>query len=87
MYRVITRLTQSAAHSVRYCSTSSEAVQQRIAGMVKENKVVLFMKGTPDEPMCGFSRAVVQMIDIHGVDRKDLNTHNILEDQAIREGK
>ena len=33
----------------------------------KENKVVLFMKGVPQQPMCGFSKAVVQILELHGV--------------------
>lgn len=66
---------------------SSEAgVQAKLAELVKENKIVLFMKGTPDQPMCGFSKAVVQIMDIHEVDRKYLSTHNVLEDEDIRQG-
>ena len=34
--------------------------------MVKENKLFVFMKGTPDQPRCGFSNAVVQVLDANG---------------------
>jgi monothiol glutaredoxin len=38
-------------------------IQSWIDNVVKTNDVVLFMKGTPDQPMCGFSGRVVQMLD------------------------
>jgi len=44
------------------------------------------MKGTPDQPQCGFSRAVCQILDIHEVDRKLISAHNVLEDEEIRQG-
>lgn len=54
--------------------------------LVKENKLFVFMKGTPDMPMCGFSKAVCQVLDLHGVDLESLKTFNVLEDPAVREG-
>eukprot|EP01137_Pigoraptor_chileana_P026213 Opistho-2@96855 len=51
---------------------------------VKENPVVVFMKGTPDQPMCGFSRAVVQVLNMHGV--SSYKFYNVLEDEAVRQG-
>jgi monothiol glutaredoxin len=53
---------------------------------VKAKPVVLFMKGTPDSPQCGFSRAVVQVLDIHGVPREKMQTYNVLEDAELRSG-
>ena len=50
---------------------------------VKTNDVVLFMKGTPQFPMCGFSGQVVQILNYVGVPFKGVN---VLEDQEIREG-
>lgn len=50
---------------------------------VKSNDVVLFMKGTPQFPQCGFSGQVVQILDHLGVDYKGIN---VLEDMALREG-
>ncbi|RIB07533.1 thioredoxin-like protein [Gigaspora rosea] len=52
----------------------------------EKNDVVLFMKGTPDSPQCGFSRAVVQILNTQGVDFKRIKTFNVLEDQELREG-
>lgn len=53
--------------------------------MVKKDKVVVFMKGTPAQPMCGFSNAVVQILRMHGVD--DYAAYNVLEDQELRQGQ
>jgi monothiol glutaredoxin len=61
----------------------SDDVQQAIDKAVKSNDVVLFMKGTPTFPQCGFSSVVVQVLDYLGV---DYVATNVLEDQAIREG-
>jgi len=58
--------------------------QQRIDQVVKNNRVVLFMKGNAQFPMCGFSGRAVQLINACGVD--DLKTVNVLEDEEIRQG-
>ena len=58
-------------------------VNARIDAEVKSNDVVLFMKGTPQFPMCGFSGQVAQILDYIGVPYKGIN---VLEDGAIREG-
>lgn len=50
---------------------------------VKSNDVFLYMKGTPDFPMCGFSGRVVQILDYLGVEYKSAN---VLENQELREG-
>ena len=50
---------------------------------VKSNDVVLFMKGTPQFPMCGFSGQVVQILDYIGVPYKG---HNVLENAELRDG-
>jgi len=59
-------------------------VQKRIDDLVKSNRVVLFMKGTAQFPMCGFSGRAIQVLDACGVDK--LTTVNVLEDEAIRQG-
>ena len=59
-------------------------VQQRIDQLVKGHKVVLFMKGTAQFPMCGFSGRAVQVLKACGV--QDLTTVNVLEDEGIRQG-
>ena len=59
------------------------AIEQFIDNEVKSNDVVLFMKGTPQFPMCGFSGQVVQILNYLGVPFKGVN---VLEDQDIRQG-
>jgi monothiol glutaredoxin len=59
-------------------------VQQRISDLVQQNRVVLFMKGTSQFPMCGFSGRAVQILKACGVN--DLKTVNVLEDDGIRQG-
>jgi monothiol glutaredoxin len=61
----------------------SMAIEQFIENEVKANDVVLFMKGTPQFPMCGFSGQVVQILDHIGVSYKGLN---VLESDDLREG-
>ena len=58
-------------------------VLQKIDQTVKADDVVLFMKGTPQFPMCGFSGQVVQILDYLGVAYKGVN---VLEDEDIRQG-
>jgi monothiol glutaredoxin len=59
------------------------AIEQFIDNEVKGNDVVLFMKGTPQFPMCGFSGQVVQILDYLGVAYKGLN---VLENEELRNG-
>lgn len=65
-------------------ATTMSDVQQRIDDLVKGNRVVLFMKGTAQFPMCGFSGRAVQILKSCGV--SDLKTFNVLEDDAVRQG-
>jgi len=58
--------------------------QTRIKQQVTGNRVVLFMKGTPQFPQCGFSALAVQVLTACGV--KDFAAVNVLADQEIREG-
>jgi monothiol glutaredoxin len=58
------------------------SIDQFIDNEVKSNEVVLFMKGTPQFPMCGFSGQVVQILDYLGVPYKGLN---VLENDELRQ--
>ena len=60
--------------------------QQRIDDLVKQNDIVLFMKGNASFPMCGFSGRAIQILKACGVDTKTVKTINVLEDEAIRQG-
>ncbi len=59
-------------------------IHQRIDQIVKGHRVVLFMKGSAQFPMCGFSGRAMQMLKACGV--QDLATVNVLEDEGIRQG-
>ena len=59
------------------------AMNEFIHNEVKGNDVVLFMKGTPGFPQCGFSGQVVQILDYLGVDYKGVN---VLADDELRDG-
>jgi monothiol glutaredoxin len=59
-------------------------VQQRIDEMVKGHRVMLFMKGTAQFPMCGFSGRAIQILKACGA--TDLATFNVLEDEDVRQG-
>lgn len=59
------------------------AVAERIKSLVDQKDVVLFMKGTPTFPQCGFSSTVVQILDYIGA---DYGAVNVLEDPEIRQG-
>src|SRR6202521_727931 len=61
----------------------SMAIEQFIQNEVKAHDVMVFMKGTPQAPMCGFSAQVVQILDYLGVPYKGLN---VLESDDLRNG-
>ena len=48
--------------------------------------VVLFMKGTPEIPQCGFSKASIQILGLQGVDPNKFSAFNVLEDEELRQG-
>ena len=58
--------------------------QEKIRQQVSGNRVVLYMKGTPDAPQCGFSAAAVQILEACGAD--EVATVNVLADDEIRQG-
>ncbi|MBV5298369.1 MAG: Grx4 family monothiol glutaredoxin [Rhodoferax sp.] len=60
--------------------------QQRIGDLVRQNDILLFMKGTASFPQCGFSGRAVQILKACGVDPKAITTVNVLDDAEIRSG-
>lgn len=58
-------------------------VQNKIDQKVKNNKVMLFMKGSPQAPMCGFSAHTVEILQSYGY---PFETADVLADPAVREG-
>lgn len=61
------------------------SVNEQIDSLVKQNPVVLFMKGTASFPQCGFSGRAVQILKACGVDAKAIKTVNVLDEPEIRE--
>ena len=64
-------------------TTVTNPVQERIASEIRDNDVVLYMKGTPVFPQCGFSAAVVQILSGMGVKFKGID---VLVDPSLRDG-
>ena len=60
------------------------SVQDTIRDQITQHEVVLYMKGNPDFPMCGFSSAAVQVLQLCGV--KDFFAVDVLVDPEIRQG-
>jgi monothiol glutaredoxin len=61
----------------------TDALKTRIADTIASNRIMLFMKGNPAMPQCGFSAAVVGILKEVGV---PFGSYNILADQELREG-
>lgn len=58
-------------------------IDKKIDTMIENNDVVLFMKGTPDFPQCGFSANVVGILNYLGI---NYQSYNVLDDIELREG-
>jgi monothiol glutaredoxin len=61
----------------------TDTVSQRIQGEIQSNDVMLYMKGTPMFPQCGFSARVIQILTHMGV---PFQSANVLEDAELRDG-
>ena len=72
----------SLAFARRYIT---QEARNKLQQAVSSTPVVLFMKGTPEAPQCGFSRAAVQVLDIHGVPPEKMKTFDVLEDSELRQ--
>ncbi|XP_025104098.1 glutaredoxin-related protein 5, mitochondrial-like [Pomacea canaliculata] len=77
-------------HGLTFCRfiaarySTQPGTKEHIESLVKEKPVFVFMKGTPDQPRCGFSNAVVQILKFHGVEKFD--SYNVLENEDVRQG-
>lgn len=65
----------------------SQETRQAIDKAVESAPVVLFMKGTPEMPQCGFSRASIQILGLQGVNPAKFTAFNVLEDEELRSGR
>ena len=59
----------------------SDSLKDSIINDINSNDIILYMKGTKEMPMCGFSSTVVKILSMHNVEYKDVN---VLEDPNIR---
>ncbi len=64
-------------------SQNNNNIQNKIKNMISNTPVILFMKGTPKSPLCGFSAQVVKILDFIKV---QYESFNVLEDEDIRQG-
>ena len=80
--------TPAALHSISRATARGLSTETRaaITAAVGAAPVVLFMKGTPDLPQCGFSRACVQALALNGLDPAKFAAFNVLEDADLRQG-
>jgi len=70
-------------NALRFCSAIEVGSTEYFKTLVGKAPVVVFMKGTPEEPRCGFSNAVVQVMRMHGC---TYDAHNVLSDDRVRNG-
>lgn len=61
-----------------------QSLDERLDALIAQRRVMLFMKGTPDEPRCGFSAKVVQALRASGC--TDFGSFDILSDEDVRQG-
>ncbi|KRZ79292.1 Plasminogen [Trichinella papuae] len=84
-------VTQNGVTTVTYYHFSKTLLYNCFSSMsrtdveklVNSNKVVVFMKGIPEQPLCGFSNLVVQILKMHEV---PFEAYNVLEDESLRQG-
>ncbi|GAA49946.1 glutaredoxin-related protein 5 mitochondrial [Clonorchis sinensis] len=76
----------------KYSSTSQSDAVKAVGDLVQTHRVVLFMKGNPDEPRCGFSNAVCRILEMHGILDKAriakqpglFASYDVLENEELR---
>lgn len=78
-------LSQAAGESGGAESGGGSGSREAVERLVREHPVVVFMKGSPAQPLCGFSNAVVQILRLHGVE--DYRAHDVLQDPDLRQGQ
>ena len=72
-----------AAPDVSEKHESEEELNKRLHALMQQDKVVLFMKGNPDQPRCGFSRKIVALLRDQNV---QFSSFDILTDESVRAG-
>tara|TARA_B100001250_G_scaffold270031_1_gene233033 strand:+ start:151 stop:519 length:369 start_codon:yes stop_codon:yes gene_type:complete len=67
--------------TIKYQGFKKMTLKEKIINDIKTNSIILYMKGTKNMPVCGFSNSVTQILNHYGVEFKDVN---VLEDPNIR---
>ena len=85
-FKVSQQVVQSqvslSTSNILRCEATND-INKQIDGMLKEGDVVVFMKGVPAAPRCGFSNAVCQIFRMHDV---PFEAHDVLQDETLRQG-
>lgn len=74
---------QSQTDRAPPAAESQEALNQRLQKLMTQDRVVLFMKGSPDQPRCGFSRRIVDLLRTQDI---EFGSFDILSDETVRSG-
>lgn len=78
-----TRIGSLNSYSKFLSSKPDDPIISHIDKLVKNNRIVVFMKGDPQAPRCGFSNAVVDILSIH---KAKFDAHDVLKDENLRNG-
>lgn len=76
-------MTSCSVSSPKNENETAEQLKERLKSLVGSSKIMIFIKGTPTQPMCGFSANTVAILNSLGV---QYNSFNILEDENVRQG-
>ena len=79
----LSRTDKPPATALTTSDTPPEELEQRLRGLMNQSTVVLFMKGTPEVPRCGFSRKICDLLRENGV---EFSHFDILTDESVRQG-
>lgn len=82
--RMATSFSVAPIQSQRWYASEPKTIRDIISEQVKASPVVVYMKGTPKSPQCGFSRAVVDVLRRENLAKYDY--YNVLEDEQLRQG-
>ncbi|XP_036701064.1 glutaredoxin-related protein 5, mitochondrial-like [Balaenoptera musculus] len=69
---------------VRAASSGGSGSSEHLDMLVKKDRVVVFLKGPPEQPQCGFSNTVVQILRLHSI--RDYAVYNVLDDPQLQQG-
>jgi Grx4 family monothiol glutaredoxin len=79
----VTTFANSIVTTIESKTNEPEDLKVRLESLLHQAKVMLFMKGSPETPKCGFSRQIVQILNDNGI---VFSTFDILSDSTVREG-